>query len=148
MSGGNYQNEFGEPGWNHGQDSYKESYDNYESPSNTLSYHQQEKLKDITHKIKSQFDFLEEDEIQSAVIDKNFDIPSIDEHFAKFAIDEKYEGLEAYEWKQVEKKEFVNKKRGRGGRGRGRGGYNTRGRYNQRGGYGQYNSSYNNYYGN
>mmetsp|Transcript_15539 Transcript_15539/g.17272 ORF Transcript_15539/g.17272 Transcript_15539/m.17272 type:complete len:132 (+) Transcript_15539:42-437(+) len=126
MSGEQDQYAFGAPGWNHGSG----SQDNYSNSYSTLSYHEQAKLKDFSSKIRGQFDFLEADEVEQAVLDNNFDVDKINTHFAKFAIDEKYQGLEAYEWKQVDKKEFVNKKRrgGRGGRGnnyRGRGNYNT-----------------------
>lgn len=130
------QYELGEPGWNN----VGNSYQNYSSYS-TLSYHQQEKLQEMTKKIKDQFDFLEEDEIQEKIIEFNFDAQKIDNHFQIYAVDSKYEGLEAYEWKQTEKKEFVNKKRGKGrGRGRGRGRGSHRG---QR----QYDNQYNNHSG-
>ena len=40
-------------------------------------------------KIKEELDFLEDEEIQAVIIENEFDERRIDEHFKKFAVDEK-----------------------------------------------------------
>lgn len=74
----------------------------------------------MVQKINAELDFMEPHEIESVILQNNFDEDKINEYFKKFAVDEKYKGLEAYEWKQKEQKTFVNKKK-RGGRGAPRG---------------------------
>lgn len=48
------------------------------------------------------------------MIKNQFEEEDIEQQLQKFQVDEKYKGLDHYEWKQTEKKQFVDKKRGRG----------------------------------
>ena len=124
MSGEESQNHrFGQPGWK----DFPNPSHNKGKDISTLSYFEQEKLQEWTERIMQQYDFLSEEEIQSAILEHNFDQEKIDHFFEKYQVDEKYEKLPAFQWKQVDKKEFSNKK-SRGSTGyRGRGGknYNT-----------------------
>jgi hypothetical protein len=132
---------YAEPDWN-ALDSDGNDEEDYQQNS-ALSFNDQKTLHSMTKKIQEQFDFLTEDEIQSAILENNFDQEKINKYLEKYSIDEKYQGIEAYEWKQVENKPFVNKKRGKGGRG------NANPRHNR-----QYQDTYNQgyynqpYYGN
>lgn len=86
-----------------------------------LSFNDREKLNSLTNQIKEKFDFLEEDEIKNAILECDFDQEKLNRFFEKFEIDERYKDIDAFKWKTVEQKQFVNKKKPRGrGRGRGR----------------------------
>lgn len=106
--------------------------DNEENYNTTLAQDDQKKLVTMTKEIKKRFDFLENDEIRTAILECEFDTDKIDKYLEKYEIEDKYKGINAYEWKIVEEKPIVNKKKGRGNK-----------RPNQRDENNQYQQNYN-----
>ena len=99
--------------WNEigSDESDEENEDNYNT---ALSQNDHKRLLTLTKQIKERFDFLESDEIRTAILECDFDQDRITKYLEKYEIDDKFKGIDAYEWKVVEEKPFVNKKKGKG----------------------------------
>lgn len=101
-----------DPDWNEmgSDDSDEENEENYNT---VLPQNDQRRLLTLTKQIKERFDFLDTEEIHTAILECDFDSEKLEKYLEKYEIEDKYKGINAFEWKVIEDKPVVNKKKGR-----------------------------------